>query len=119
MLTYILDLLLVALAAGMLLKGHYGITRQLAFGPLLAAVLSASSAHLVDPSLTPGLSALLVALQLFIFALGGVILYRDYTVARNKQARRQRRRELAQSREAFQRATERKQAARRTAPQVA
>ncbi len=109
MFTYILDLLLVSVAAGMLFKGHYGVTRQLALAPLLVAVLDAVFAAQLQLSLTPVLSALLVVLQAVVLIGSGVILRQDRVRARNKQARRHRRREIARTRAAFEQA-----AARRT-----
>jgi len=107
MLTYILDLLLLGMALLMLLRGRYGVTRQMAFAPLLVAVLDASFAHQLQFSLTPMLSWMLVVLQVAILVGSGAVLRRDRILARNKQARRQRRREVARTRAAFEAAAQR------------
>ena len=114
MLTLVLDFLLVAVAAGMFFGGHYGVTRQVAFLPLVIAIVDGAFAAQVTLSLTPALSAILVALQLVILGGSGVLLYEDRVHARNKQSRRRRRRDLARSRAAFeQAAARREQTARR------
>ena len=115
MFTYIIDALLVLLAVGMLLRGHYGITRQAGFVPLVVAVVDAAFAAQLDPALTPVLSGVLIALQLVILAAGSVLLYEDAVQARNKRARRRRRRELAASRAAFEQAAQRHETVRRPA----
>ncbi|MBQ8684305.1 MAG: hypothetical protein IJ518_07315 [Clostridia bacterium] len=107
MFTYILDLLLAAVAVAMLLKGHYGATRQLALAPLLVAALDATFASQLDLSLTPVLSGLLIALQVVILAGCALVLRRDRVLARNKQARRRRRREIARTQAAFEAAAAR------------
>ena len=106
MFTYILDLLLAAMAAVMLFKGHFGVTRQMAFAPLLVAVLDASMAAQIQLSLTPVVSGLLIALQVVILVGSGAILRRDRKLARCKQSRRQRRREVARTQAAFRQAAE-------------
>lgn len=98
MFTYVMDLLLVGIAAAMFFKGHYGATRQLALAPLAVAVLDAAFAPQLDMSLTPALSAALFALQAIILAGSALLLYEDREHARNKQIRRQRRREVARKR---------------------
>ena len=113
MFTYIIDALLVLISVGMLLRGHYGVTRQAGFVPLAVAAVDAAFAGLLDPSLTPVLSALLVVLQVVILAAAGLLLYEDAVRARNKRARRQRRHELAASRAAFEQAAARKERVRR------
>lgn len=114
MLTLVLDFLLVAVAAGMFFGGHYGTTRQAAFLPLVIAIVDGVFAAQVTLSLTPVLSAVLIALQLVILGGSGVLLYEDRIHARNKQSRRRRRRDLARSRAAFERAAARReQTARR------
>ena len=111
---YVLDVLLVAMAVSMFLAGRYGVTRQLAFAPLLVAAVDAAFAAQVDVALTPVLSALLVMLQVVIFSGSALVLYEDRVHARNKAARRRRRREVARSRLAFEQAAQRRgQAARR------
>ncbi len=110
MLTYILDLLLIAMAVGMLWKGHFGITRQLALAPLAVAALDAAFAGQVELSLTPVLSGTLIALQLVMFVASTLVLYRDRVLARNKQKRRRRRREIARTRAAFEEAAARREA---------
>ncbi len=109
MLTLVFDFLLAAVAVGMFFGGHYGVTRQAAFLPLTVAVIDAVFAAQVTLSLTPVLSAVLVALQLVIFAGSGVLLYEDRVHARNKQSRRRRRRDLARSRAAFEQAAARRE----------
>ena len=109
MLTLMLDVLLAVLAVYMLMKGHYGITKQAGFAPLTVAVLDASFASVIDPALTPGLSAALVVLQLVVLAGAGILSYQDAVRARNKRARRIRRQEVARSRAAFERALEQRQ----------
>ena len=104
MFTYIIDGLLVLISVAMLLRGHYGITRQAAFVPLTTAVVDAAFAGQLDLLLTPVLTALLVILQMVILSASGLLLYQDAVRARNKRARRQRRRELAVSRAAFEQA---------------
>ena len=108
MLNFMMNLLLAGLAVLMLVKGRYGVTRQMAIVPLGAAVLDTLTLGAVDPAMTPGLSALLVVLQVVILAAGSLALYNDAVRARNKRARRVRRRELEQSRAAFEQALEQK-----------
>ena len=109
MLTLVLDILLAVMAVYMLMKGHYGITKQAGFAPLAVAVLDASFASVIDPSLTPGLSAALVVLQVVVLAGAGFLAREDAVRARNKRARRIRRQEVARSRAAFDRALEQRQ----------
>lgn len=104
MFTLMMDILLVLLAVVMLVKGHYGLTKQAAFGPIVVAVIDASTALQVNPAATPVLYGLLIALQVVVLSAGSVVLYQDVVRARNKRARRQRRQELARSREAFEQA---------------
>lgn len=108
--TLVLDILLAVLAVYMLLRGHYGITKQMGFAPLTVAVLDAAFAGVIDPARTPWLSAALVALQVVILAAAAVLTYQDAVRARNKRARRVRRQELARSRAAFDRALEQRNA---------
>ena len=53
---------------------------------------------------------MMLALQVLVLAVSGLMLYRDVVRARNKQARRARRQEVARSRAAFERALEQKNA---------
>ena len=106
MLSFVMNILLVSLAVLMLMKGRFGATRQMAIVPLGAAVLDTMTFGAVTPSMTPGLSALLVVLQVVILATGSLVLYQDKVRAHNKQARRARRRELEKSRAAFEQALE-------------
>ncbi|MBQ9859612.1 MAG: hypothetical protein IJO76_02920 [Clostridia bacterium] len=112
MFTYILDLLLAATAAVMLWKGHFGLTRQIALAPLTVACVDAAFAHQIQLSLTPVLSAVLVLLQIVVLLGCGAVLHHDRVQVRNKQARRQRRRQVARARAAFELAAERGQAPR-------
>ncbi len=107
MTTWILDMALVALSLSMFLFGHYGTTRQLAIAPLVAAALDVAFAGQIDPSLTPVLSALLIALQGALLLAGGLVLYQDRVRLRNRQARRRRRQQLVRSRLAFEQAASR------------
>ena len=109
MFTYIIDGLLVALGAAMLLKGHYGITRQSGFMPLATAALDAAFVAQLDLSLTPWLSAVVILLQLTVLGANALLFYKDAVCARNKQARRRRRQEVARSRAAFEQALDRRQ----------
>ena len=104
MLTWLFDILLVGLGIGMLVGGRYGTTRQLALAPLVTAALDAAFAARIDPSLTPVLSALLIVLQGVILLGGAMLLYQDRVRARNRQARRRRRQQLARYRAAFEQA---------------
>lgn len=113
MLTLVLDSILAVLAVYMLLRGHYGITKQAGFVPLTVALLDAAFASAIDPSLTPWLSTALVVLQVIVLAAAATLAYEDAVRARNKRARRARRQEIARSRAAFEQALERRQAAGR------
>ena len=113
MLTLILDILLAVLAVYMLMKGHYGITKQAAFVPMAVAVLDATFASVLEPSLIPWLSTAKIVLQVVILASAAVLARQDAVRARNKRARRNRRQELARSRAAFDRALEQRQEAPR------
>ena len=106
MLSFVMNLLLAGLAVLMLMKGRFGATRQMAIVPLGAALLDTMTYGAVDAALTPALSGLLVVLQVVILAAGTLVLYNDRVRARNKQARRARRRELERSRAAFEQALE-------------
>ena len=108
MLNFVMNILLATLAVMMLLKGRFGATRQMAIVPLGAAVLDTMTYGAIEAGLTPGLSALVVVLQVVILATGSLVLYNDRVRARNKQARRARRRELERSRAAFEQALEQK-----------
>ncbi len=109
MFTYIIDIVLVVLGATMLLKGHYGITRQSAFIPLATAALDAAFVAQLDLSLTPWLSGVVILLQLTVLGVNALLFYKDTVCARNKQARRRRRQEVARSRAAFEQALNRRQ----------
>ena len=106
MFTYVIDFALALVAALMLLRGHYTITRQVAAVPLVVALVDAAFASQLQLSLTPVISALLVVLQVVILASGALALHNDRVRARNKQTRRARRRELEKSRAAFEQALE-------------
>ena len=107
----VMDAVLVLAAAAMLVFGKFGVTRELAFLPLLTAVLDGVFVTEIAFSLTPVLSVLLVVLQGMILAFSGLMLYQDRVRFRNKQLRRRRERELSRSRLAFEQASERSQRA--------
>ena len=115
MLTYVIDLALALVAALMIVKGHYGITRQVAAVPLAVALVDAAFATQVQLSLTPVLSAIVIALQVIILTVSGAILREDMVRARNKMNRRRRREELARTRAAFEQAAQRRDAMRHVA----
>ena len=115
MFTLIIDFALALVAALMIVKGHYGITRQLAAVPLVVALVDATFASQIQLSLTPVVSALLIALQVVILLASGEMLREDMIRARNKRNRRHRREELARSRAAFEQAARRRDAMRRVA----
>ena len=108
MFTLFVDLALALVAALMILKGHYGITRQLAAVPLVVALVDAAFAAQIDLWLTPVLSALLVVLQVVILSLSVGVLREDAARARMKRTRRRRREEMARDRAAFDRAAQRR-----------
>ncbi len=110
MLTLVFDFLLAAVAVGMFFAGRYGVTRQAACLPLAVAVMDAVVAGQITLSLTPVLSALLMALQCVILMGSALLLYADRARAKAKQSRRRRRRELARTRAAFEQATSRREA---------
>lgn len=111
-LSYIIDALLTAVAVAMLLTGCYGVTRQLAFAPLLVALLDASFASVISYSATPVLSVLLTLLQLTVLFGSAFTLYQDRVRAHNKAERRRRRRDILRTQAAFEQARE-KAAAKR------
>ena len=115
MFTLFIDLALALVAALMVLKGHYNITRQVAVVPLAVALVDAAFATQIQLSLPPVVSALLIALQVLILTASGEVLREDLIRARNKRARRRRREELARSRAAFEQAAQRRDAMRRGA----
>lgn len=115
MFTLFIDLALALVAALMILKGHYGITRQLAAVPLAVALVDAAFAAQLQLSLTPVLSALLIALQIAILTVSGAVLREDMVRTRNKMNRRRRREELARSRAAFEQAAQRRDRMRQVA----
>ena len=98
--TWVMDGLLAAMAAAMLIKGKYGITRQLAAAPLVLAVLDAAFAGQIQPMLTPVLSWLLLGLELTVLLGCGRLLQVDRARARSTARRRQ----LQRSRTAFEQA---------------
>lgn len=108
MFTLLIDLALALVAALMLVKGHYGITHQLAAVPLTVALLDASFATKIDLSLTPVLATLAIALQIVILSLSVAVLREDAVRARAKRMRRQRRRQQDQDRAVFDRAAQRR-----------
>ena len=115
MFTLFIDVALALVAALMILKGHYGITRQLAAVPLAVALVDAAFATQLQLSLTPVISALVIALQVVILAASGEVLREDAIHARNKRNRRIRREELAHSRAAFEQAAQRRDRMRQAA----
>ena len=98
MFTLFIDLGLALVAALMLLKGHYHITRQIAAVPLVVALVDASFATQLQLSLTPVVSTLLVALQVIILTVSVGVLREDMARARQKRARRRREEEFARAR---------------------
>lgn len=108
MFTYFIDLALALVAALMLVKGHFGITRQLAAVPLTVALLDAAFAAHIDLALTPVLSALLIALQVVILTLSAAVLREDALRARMKRTRRRRHEEMRRDRAAFDQAAQRR-----------
>ena len=100
MFTLFIDLALALVAALMLLKGHYAITRQMAAVPLVVSLVDAAFASQIQLSLTPVLSALLVVLQIAILMVSVGVLREDMARARQKRARRRREEEVARARAA-------------------
>ncbi len=111
-LSYIIDVLLAAVSVVMLLRGYYGVTRQLAFAPLLVAALDASFAGAITYGATPLLSALLTLLQLTMLVGSALVLYQDRVRAHNKAERRRRRRDILRTQAAFEQAREKADAKR-------
>lgn len=111
-LSVIIDAFLAATAVAMLLRGCYGVTRQLALAPLLVALLDVSFADVITYGATPVLSALLTLLQLIVLVGSALVLYQDRVRARNKQQRRRRRRDILHTQAAFEQARERADAQR-------
>ena len=107
MFTYFIDLGLALVAALMLVKGHFGITRQLAAVPLVVALVDALFAAQIDLALTPVVSALLIVLQLIILTLSAAILREDAIHARMKRTRRRRREQMSRDRAVFDEAAQR------------
>ena len=101
MFTYVIDLALALVAALMLLKGHYTITRQVAAVPLVVSLVDAAFAAQIQLSLTPVISALLVALQIAILMVSVGVLREDMARARQRRARRRREEEVARARAAL------------------
>ena len=108
MFTLFIDLALALVAALMIVKGHYGITRQLAAVPLVVALVDAAFATQINLALTPVLSALLVVLQVVILSLSAAVLREDALRARMKRVRRRRREEQARDRAAFEQVAQRR-----------
>ena len=111
-LSYSMDALLAVTAALMLIKGHYGATRQLALAPLLVAVVDAAFAGVSNYSATLTLSVLLTLMQLVVLGGSALVLHRDRVCARNKFERRRRRREILRTQAAFEQAREKADAKR-------
>ena len=101
MFTYVIDFALALVAALMLLRGHYTITRQMAAVPLVVALVDAAFASQLQLSLTPVISALLVALQVAILMVSVGVLREDMARARAKRARRRREEAIAHARAAM------------------
>ena len=99
----------------LLVGGKFGITRQLAFLPLLTAVLDGAFVSEIAFSLTPVLSTVLLVLQGLILSFSGWMLYQDRVRFRNKQLRRRREKQLTRSRLAFEQAAEAAEQQRQTA----
>ena len=108
MFTLFIDLALALVAALMIVKGHYGITRQLAAVPLAVALIDAAFATQLDLALTPVLSALVILLQVVILSLSAAVLREDALRARMKRARRHRRQQHQSDRAAFEQAAQRR-----------
>ncbi len=102
MFTLFIDLGLALVAALMLLKGNYAITRQMASVPLVVALVDASFATQLQLSLTPVVSALLILLQVIILTVSSAMLRQDAIHARQQRARRRRREEVARARAAIE-----------------
>ena len=115
MFTYVIDFALALVAALMILKGHYGITRQLAAVPLVVALVDAAFAYQLDLALTPVISTLLVLLQVAILTVSTAVLREDMARARISRERRRRRAELERSRAAFEEAAQRRSSMPRVA----
>ena len=108
MFTYGIDLALAVVAALMIVKGHYGITRQLAAVPLAVALVDAAFAAQLDLALTPVLSAAVILLQVVILSLSAAVLREDARRARIKRTRRIRRQQQERDRAAFDLAAQRR-----------
>ena len=110
-----IDGALVLAALLLLVGGKFGITRQLAFLPLLTAVLDGAFVSEIAFSLTPVLSTVLLVLQGLILSFSGWMLCQDRVRFRNKQLRRRREKQLTRSRLAFEQAAEAAEQQRQTA----
>ena len=110
-----IDGALVLAALLLLVGGKFGITRQLAFLPLLTAVLDGAFVSEIAFSLTPVLSTVRLVLQGLILSFSGWMLYQDRVRFRNKQLRRRREKQLTRSRLAFEQAAEAAEQQRQTA----
>ena len=109
MFTYFIDLGLALVAALMMVKGHYSITRQLAAMPLAVALVDAAFAAQLNLALTPVLSALVILLQVVILTLSAAVLREDALRARAKRFRRIRRQQQERDRATFDRAAQRRE----------
>ena len=109
MFTLLIDFALALVATLMILRGHYAITRQIAAVPLAVALVDAAFATQLQLSLTPVLSALLIALQVAILSVSGAVLREDMIRARNKMNRRRRREQVARDCAAFEQAAQRRE----------
>lgn len=105
-LSYGIDLFLAVTAVTMLLKGHYGVTRQLAMAPLTVAALDSAFASVITYGATPVLSVMLTLLQLTVLVGSAMMLYQDRVRAHNKFERRRRRRDILRTQAAFAQARE-------------
>ena len=97
----VLDLLLVAIAAAMVILGKYGITKQVTVVPIGIALLDLYLLPQFDLSLTMAISVIAWLLQVVVLLGAAAVLHEDRVRARNKMRRRQRRREVAARRAAL------------------
>ncbi len=98
MFTLFIDLALALVAALMLLRGHYNITRQMAAVPLVVSLVDAAFATQIHLSLTPVISALLIVLQVLILTVSVGVLREDMARARQRRARRRREEAITRAR---------------------
>ena len=104
MFTLFIDLGLALVAALMLLRGHYTITRQMAAVPLVVSLVDAAFAAKLQLALTPVVSVLLVALQMAILFVSVGVLREDAARARQRRARLRRQETAARDRATFKQA---------------